>query len=207
MPTGNAAIRKANKATAVELAVSVPALYQADGRQFRISVRTAKDLSEHERAQIWELFEENMYTLYVDSSFGWTPRSKKQEMFDARSRFIIASQEDALTPNPPDIVAYTIFRFDREERQDVVYCYELQVSKSARHCGLGKLLTQKLSDIGATWGMEKVMLTVFKDNQLALSFYRSVGFSIDEISPDHLANSEEGASHNTDYSILSIPIL
>lgn len=125
MPTGNAAIRKANKATVAELAVSVPALYQTDGRQFRISVRTAKDLSEHERAQIWELFEENMYTLYVDSSFGWTPKSKKQEMFDARSRFIIASQEDALTPNPPDIVAYTIFRFDREERQDVVYWYAL----------------------------------------------------------------------------------
>ncbi|KAI6133115.1 hypothetical protein EDD16DRAFT_1820556 [Pisolithus croceorrhizus] len=158
MPTGTAVIRKANKATAAELAASIPALHQADGRQFNISVRTATDLSEHERAHIWGLFEENMYTLYVNSSFGWAPRSKKREMFDARSRFIIASQED----NPPNVVAYTIFRFDREERQDVVYCYELQVSKNARHCGLGKLLTQKLSDIGATCGMEKVMLTVFK---------------------------------------------
>ncbi|KIK28487.1 hypothetical protein PISMIDRAFT_673495 [Pisolithus microcarpus 441] len=116
-----------------------------------------------------------MYTLYVNSSFGWAPRSKKQEMFDARSRFIIAYQEDTPTLNPPNIVAYTMFRFDKEEHQNVVYCYELQVSESARHCGLGKLLTQKLSDIGATWGMEKVMLTVFKANQSAFSFYSSVG--------------------------------
>ncbi|KAI6162243.1 hypothetical protein EDD17DRAFT_1758045 [Pisolithus thermaeus] len=203
MPTGTAVVRKANKATAAELAASIPALYQADGRQFDISVRTATDLSEHERTQVWGLFEENMYTLYVNSSFGWAPRSKKREMFDAQSRFIIASQED----NPPNVVAYTIFRFDREEHQDVVYCYELQVSKNARHCGLGKLLTQKLSDIGATWGMEKVVLTVFKgSNQSAFSFYRSVGFSVDETSPDHPANSEGGVPHDTDYSILSIPI-
>ncbi|KAI6047583.1 acyl-CoA N-acyltransferase [Pisolithus marmoratus] len=205
MPTSAAAIRKANKATAAELAVSVPALYHATGRQFSISIRTAMSLSEHERAQIWGLFEENMYTLYANSSFGWAPRSKKQEMFDARSRFIIASQEDTLTRNTPDIVAYTIFRFDKEEYQDVVYCYELQVSKNARHCGLGKLLTQRLSDIGATWGMKKVMLTVFKANRSALSFYRSVGFSIDEISPDHPANLEDGTPNYTDYSILSIP--
>ncbi|KAI6132777.1 hypothetical protein EV401DRAFT_1883674 [Pisolithus croceorrhizus] len=175
MPTGTAVIRKANKATAAELAASIPALHQADGRQFNISVRTATDLSEHERAHIWGLFEENMYTLYetrlqhAPSSQSFSRRkSKKREMFDARSRFIIASQED----NPPNVVAYTIFRFDREERQDVVYCI---ISRNARHCGLGKLLTQKLSDIGATCGMEKVMLTVFKANQSAFSFYRSVG--------------------------------
>lgn len=58
---------------------------------------------------------------YVNSSFGWAPRSKKQEMFDARSRFIIAYQEDS----PTNIVAYTMFRFDREEHQDVVYWYAL----------------------------------------------------------------------------------
>lgn len=46
-------------------------------------------------------------------------------MFDARSRFIIAYQEDTPTLNPPNIVAYTMFRFDREEHQDVVYWYAL----------------------------------------------------------------------------------
>ncbi|KAG6336938.1 hypothetical protein ID866_2132 [Astraeus odoratus] len=146
---------------------------------------------------------------YVASSFGWNPRSKKREMFDTRSRFVIARQDD----NDSDalalfsaIVAYTIFRFDREEGRDVIYCYELQVSKHARRCGLGKLLTQHLSDIGAKWNMEKVMLTVFKANQSALAFYTSVGFSIDETSPDHPANVEDQILDTCDYSILSLPI-
>ncbi|KAL4064893.1 hypothetical protein V8B97DRAFT_2010583 [Scleroderma yunnanense] len=114
------AIRKANKATATELAGFVPATYEAGGHRFSISVSTASDLSKHERDQVWRLFEENMYDFYHTSSFGWNPQSKKLEMFDPRSRFIIARQDDAC---PSNIVAYTIFRFDREEYQDVVYWY------------------------------------------------------------------------------------
>ncbi|KIK28486.1 hypothetical protein PISMIDRAFT_584575 [Pisolithus microcarpus 441] len=37
MPTATAVIRKANKATAAELAASVPASYQADGRRHAVS--------------------------------------------------------------------------------------------------------------------------------------------------------------------------
>jgi hypothetical protein len=40
--------------------------------------------------------------------------------------------------------------------------YELQVSKDSRRFGLGRLLAQTISDIGAEWGMTKVMLTVLK---------------------------------------------
>ena len=40
--------------------------------------------------------------------------------------------------------------------------YEIQVSNEYRRCGLGKVLMQRLADIGATWGMQKLMLTVFK---------------------------------------------
>jgi hypothetical protein len=48
------------------------------------------------------------------------------------------------------------------DRPDWDVSYELQVAADARRCGLGRLLTQMLSDIGAQWGMTKVMLTVFK---------------------------------------------
>lgn len=40
--------------------------------------------------------------------------------------------------------------------------YELQVSKDARRFGLGRLLVQILSDIGAKWNMTKIMLTVLR---------------------------------------------
>ncbi|KAI6007358.1 hypothetical protein EDD15DRAFT_2190871 [Pisolithus albus] len=204
MPTGTAVIRKANEATAAELAASVPALYQADGRRHAVQHlredggrpfrgRTRPDMEtvrgEHVHPVRNALTTRSLFAVvltskasYVNSSFGWAPRSKKREMFDARSRFIIAFQEDTPTRNPPNIVAYTMFRFDREEHQDVVYWYALSdfidrlLASYLLHCGLGKLLTRKLSDIGATWGMEKVMLTVFKgSNRSAFSFYRSVG--------------------------------
>lgn len=70
--------------------------------------------------------------------------------------------------------------------------YELQVSKDLRRFGLGRLLTQALSDIGAQWGMTKAMLTVFKGrskahlthdvahvpvaNHAAVLFYKSIGY-------------------------------
>lgn len=199
------AIRKANKATAAELAASVPAIYEASGHRFSISVSTASGLSKHERDQIWSVFEENMYDFYNTSSFGWDPQSKNLEMFDPQSRFIIA-RLDGGASDPVNICAYTIFRFDREEYQNVIYCYELQVSKHVRRYGLGRWLTLKLADIGAEWGMQKVVLTVFKANQPALSFYTSVGFLIDESSPDHPANSGDQVLGTHDYSILSIPI-
>ncbi|KIJ21685.1 hypothetical protein PAXINDRAFT_64676, partial [Paxillus involutus ATCC 200175] len=172
---------------------------------FSFSVKTTSDLSKNQRDQIWRIFEENMHNLYRSSSFGWNPQAKKMEMFDLLSRFVIVQHGD----DPQDsakgsgVLAYTLFRFDREEYQDVVYCYELQVAADARRCGLGRLLTQMLSDIGAQWGMTKVMLTVFKANHTALSFYKSIGFVVDETSPDFPEDSEGWTDDEYDYSILS----
>ena len=92
------------------------------------------------------------------------------------------------------LVAYTMFRFDREDGEDVVYwyvnsgavlcirvyllfffSYELQVSKDAQQRGIGRMLMQLLSHIGGKWGMRKVMLTALKRNTAALRFYQSAG--------------------------------
>jgi ribosomal protein S18 acetylase RimI-like enzyme len=56
------------------------------------------------------------------------------------------------------------------------FSYELQVSKDAQQRGLGKTLTQQLSNIGSKWGMRKVMLTALKRNTAALRFYQSTGY-------------------------------
>lgn len=130
-------------------------------------------------------------------------------MFHPLSRFVIARDISEPTNNP-GIIAYSIFRFEREHRQDVIYwyvlepvlslvvaltlpvSYELQVSKESRRFGLGRVLTQTLSDIGARWGMTKMMLTVFKGrpkcyskydvahasvaNHTAMLFYKSTGY-------------------------------
>ncbi|KAI9572905.1 acyl-CoA N-acyltransferase [Boletus coccyginus] len=197
--------RRANKATAGDLSASIPPTRIICDKNFSFTVKATSDTCDDERAQIWRLFEENMHELYRSSSFGWNPQQKKTEIFDPLSRFVIARDiSDPANDLPSSgVVAYSIFRFEREDRQNVVYCYELQVSKDSRRFGLGRSLTQMLSDIGAQWGMTKVMLTVFKANRAAMSFYKSIGFTIDGTSPDMSEDSEGGAEGECDYSILS----
>ena len=127
------------------------------------------------------LFTPSTKTRYLSSSFGWNPQKKKGEIFHQLSRFVLARNVSSSTnPASSGIIAYSIFRFEREDRQDVVYwyvldsarcmfsaltlrtSYELQVSKECRRFGLGKLLVQILSDIGTEWDMTKIMLTVLK---------------------------------------------
>jgi len=64
---------------------------------------------------------------YATSSFGWDPSSKKEEMFHPQARLVLCERcDDAFSSSEPfpsesRIVAYTIFRFEREAKQDVVY--------------------------------------------------------------------------------------
>jgi ribosomal protein S18 acetylase RimI-like enzyme len=121
--------------------------------------------------------------MYVGSSIGWDPPSKKEELFDCDSRFILLrqlqEQDGADTVcEEPSIIAYSMFRFLIEDDECVLYCYELQVVQGVRRGGVGKTLVQCLCDLAREWDMTKVMLTVFKENQMALSFYKAMGFEI-----------------------------
>lgn len=44
-------------------------------------------------------------------------------MFDPRSRFVIVRDisDPASNPASSDVIAYSIFRFEREDRQNVIY--------------------------------------------------------------------------------------
>jgi len=136
-------------------------------------------------------------------------------MFHPQARLVLCEQcDDApstseLYPSESRMVAYTIFRFEREAKQDVVYCYELQVTEQSRGLGLGKLLTNALSDIGSRWRMKKVILTVFKANSAAFAFYKSLGFDLDPSSPRLVENDgwQDEDELYCDYVILSKPIL
>jgi len=110
-------------------------------------------------------------------------------MFHAKSRFLMVFKET-------DLVAYGMFRFEVEESNDVLYCYELQVSSTARRMGLGKMMMQQLWKIGSSWKMKKTMLTVLKENTAAFEFYTKLGFAIDETSPSKF-------EQEVDYEIMS----
>ncbi|KAG1755212.1 acyl-CoA N-acyltransferase [Suillus paluster] len=214
MRSGNA-VNKANKATATQLEACISTSIELNGVRLHLAVKASSELSDVERERIWNIFESNMRLLYAASSFGWDPHSKKEEMFHPHARLVLCERCDDTTsgsepfPSESRIVAYGILRFEREAKQDVVYCYELQVAEESRRLGVGKLLTSALLDIGSQWGMKKVMLTVFKANNAALAFYKFLGFDLDPSSPG-LAEDDGWQDEDEldyDYVILSKSIL
>jgi len=151
---------------------------------------------------------------YTHSSFGWNPGEKRKELFHVLSRFLLIypgepehAAGDLNSPRETRPLGYSMFRFEREDRQNVVYCYELQVSRTARRLGLGRSIMSLLETIGSSTGMKKIMLTTFKDNAQALTFYDSTGFEEDPSSPDFNDDEDDDPDHTEDseydYRILS----
>ncbi|KAK0465127.1 acyl-CoA N-acyltransferase [Desarmillaria tabescens] len=185
---GSKRVRNANKASAAELS---KALRISDDPNFE--VLTSSELSKSLREDIFAMLETNMRDFYLQSSFGWHPAEKRKEMFDPLSRFIVARRPDTQV-----LAGYSIFRFERENDLDMLYCYELQVSNTSRRNGLGRKLMDLLGSIGEAWHMQKIMLTVFEANGAALVFYVALGFVVDETSPDE--------DDDADYKILSMQL-
>lgn len=148
---------------------------------------------------IWNVFEGNMKTLYETSSLGWNPAEKRKELFHTSSRFILAYRTKFASDSPgakKNLVGFSMFRFECEDEEAVVYCYELQVCLDTRGLGLGRTLMGYLEAIGEVYEMEKTMLTVLKANENAVGFYNKYGFEVDPTSPS--LHGEE-----VDYEILS----
>lgn len=71
----------------------------------------------------------------------------------------------------------------------------MQIEKSQQRKGLGKFMMNALEECAKLWEMEKIVLTVLKNNPDGRSFFDSIGFTLDDSSP--------GSYENKDYEILS----
>lgn len=118
---------------------------------YRPFIRIAhnSELEAKEKADMWDLYEENMFDLYVhkntpspernqtkgfrysNSSFGWKPAKRKKEIFHTLSRFLLIydSQEET-----SKMIGFCMFRFENEEGGCVVYWFV-----SSQTAGLGLL--------------------------------------------------------------------
>lgn len=190
--TMKANVRAANDKTNLLLNLNELAIYKSiiTGNQFNISCLIQKDVSEDLNSWMMNLLENNMAEFYKSCDWGWDVTAKLKEMSDEKSRFLIAYLD---CKNP---VAFVHFRFDMDHDISVIYCYEIQLDVTARKQGLAKHLLNILDSLRFQYTMEKVILTVFKHNTIALNFFLRQGFKLDETSP-------ENYSVDTFYSILS----
>ncbi|KAF8168034.1 acyl-CoA N-acyltransferase [Crassisporium funariophilum] len=196
------AVKLANKATSKRLASMVETDYELASKMYRVEVLHGDELQATQREAVWVIFEANMRELYQNSSFGWDPETKRKELFHNLSRFVLVQQDES--PNP--LVAFSMFRFEQEDEDDVLYCYDIQVATTAQGAGIGKRLLNALAIIGKAFRMEMILLTVFKANVNALKFYTGIGFRTDVTSPDYVDNGEEvddDEVEGADYKILS----
>ncbi|CAM9408053.1 unnamed protein product [Sphacelaria rigidula] len=109
------------------------------------------------------------------------------------------------------LAGYCHFRFawDADEnddgegvggKEDVLYVYEIQVAPWATRRGLGRRMMQALELLANRHFMTKVMLTVFKENEQAMSFYTTkMRYCVDKDSPSNWDQPDEV------YEILSKP--
>jgi len=196
---GSKAVKLANKKTAKQLTVALENVNPPDG--YTCKVLPADELPKNKKEQIWSIIEDNMRDLYVDSSMGWNPPEKLKELFDPLARFIVVSPVD----NPDKVEAYCTFRFEYEEEEDLVYCYELQINRLHQRKGIGRFLVNSLEAIGRNFRMGKIMLTVFDKNVAAIDFYSAMHFNLDPCSPSYHEDGkgEYEEDDSVDYQILS----
>ena len=154
-----------------------------------------------------DLFKANMSDMYQASSWGLDLDEKSSELRHETARFLIveaATDADGAADGTTkrDVLAFVHFRFeandDEKPTEEVLYVYEIQVSDRAQRSGLGKRLMNIMELVALKNGMQKVMLTVFKMNGGAMTFYREkMKYAIDESSPSNFDGEV------ADYEILS----
>lgn len=172
--------------------------YTRNGLELSIECTHFANLAEADFESIFTLLETNMKKEYEASDWGWNGKEKKAELREKNPWFLIA--RDATSK----VIAFAHFKFDFDEEEEVLYCYEVQVVDEMRSKGVGKFMMQILELIGSTACMKKMMVTVFKHNSRSIHFFKDVlKYTDDETSPRYCDPLEESEYC---YEIMSKPL-
>lgn len=142
---------------------------------------------------VFDLTKTNMEAVYAAAggSWSWNSTKKRGELFSEDTRYVLCRAADGA------LVGFLAFRLEFDNDYEVLYVYELQIAEAARRRGLGRHLMLVAELMARKNGMQWVMLTVLKNNEAAVDFYRRrMKYDIDESSP-----SESGEERP--YEILS----
>jgi ribosomal protein S18 acetylase RimI-like enzyme len=113
-----------------------------------------------------------------------------------------AVSEGGEREGPGDFAGFLEYMVTYEDGYEVLYCYEIHLTPESQGQGLGEELMARFERVGAHIGLEKAMLTVFKSNRRAMTFYERVGYTEDESSP-RPRKLRNGTVKEADYMIMS----
>ena len=152
--------------------------------EFSLNLHYTTSISTREWAL--SLVKKHLYSMYEnakDDFGGWDSQAKLKELSEPFGRYLISS--DDLGP-----CGFVYFQFVLEESVDppfkipVLYVYEISLEDRVMKKGLARHLMKIIHEIAKNTNMLKVMLTCFKENSRALTFYDALGYEMDDISPD-----------------------
>ncbi|XP_055607656.1 N-alpha-acetyltransferase 40 [Uranotaenia lowii] len=164
-----------------------PELLKYDGPdgtgEFDLYCRRKADMEPKALKWAFKLAEKNVGPQYKSCSLGWQPKVKQADLNKNWARYLVALDRKSRKP-----AAYSMFRFDMDYGRSVLYCYEMQVESEFQRKGLGKFMMLALEKMAKRFGMERLVLTVLKNNDDGMRFYKNLGYDIDEMSPDKADN-------------------
>lgn len=186
--------------------------YQKNGLSLYLKSGRGDKISSHAKHYIQNLLKINMEGLY-GSEWQAEEKSKRREMVSPEARYLFAYESPNTDANQisnlvetrspytdhasdkDPVVGFVQYRFTIEEEIPVLYVYELQLEPHVQGMGIGKFLMQLIELIARKNRMSAVVLTVQKENLLAMNFYTSkLRYIISSISPsrvDHLIGLEK----------------
>ncbi|EPZ36576.1 hypothetical protein O9G_001560 [Rozella allomycis CSF55] len=150
-----------------------------------IRIEFSDNPNEELKSWMINLIEENARGDYETSEEGWDRDKKLREISHPEAKYLYVYHSDnAILP-----IGFSHYRIEDEERlkggtRKVLYIYEIHFMAQYTGKGFGSTLMENLEQLGSQNGVSDLMLTVFKRNNYALSFYKKRGFIKDELSPE-----------------------
>lgn len=173
-------------------------------RTYNLSLESSSTISEEDLTACFNLLCSTSSADYEASSKGWSPAKKWKEMRLPDLRYILLKQSeyDKGQDGFPQLGGFLSFMLTYEDGYEVIYCYEIHLSIQLRGTRLGKRLMEMMDEVGKKARVEKAMLTVFKANKAAMTFYERLGYEEDDYSP-RPRKLRGGVLKEPDYMILS----
>ncbi|KAL2857142.1 acyl-CoA N-acyltransferase [Aspergillus pseudoustus] len=178
---------------------------------YTLDVYTASTIPAADLNACFNLIELTSSAAYKASSMGWSATEKRKEMKLPDMKYMILrwTNSDANTGTGDEssktvgqFAGFLEFMVTYEDGYEVLYCYEIHLTPELQGQGLGEELMLRFEHVGARIGLEKAMLTVFKSNLRATTFYERVGYTEDESSP-RPRKLRNGTVKEADYQIMS----